>query len=52
MPIICQKLSILLKHNALMTFFKFFMKNPVVMHMIGQKNINSVNNTLYYGPKK
>ena len=34
-------------------FFQIFHeKLPVVMHMIGQKNINSVKPTPYYGPKK
>ena len=34
-------------------FFQIFNeKLPAVMHMIGQKNVNSVKTTLYYGPKK
>ena len=33
--------------------FQFFYKKlPALMPIIGQKNINSVNTTLYYGPKK
>ena len=34
-------------------FFHFFHeKLPAVMHMIGQKTVNSVKTTLNYGPKK
>ena len=38
---------------ALISFFSFFYeKLPALMPIIGQKNVNSVNTTLYYGPKK
>ena len=34
-------------------FFKIFNeKTPSFIHMVGQKNVNSVKTTLFYGPKK
>ena len=41
------------KHGALMSFFQIFHeKAPVVMPILGQKNVISVKTTLYYGKKK
>ena len=53
MPIFCQKIHSL-KNTALSChFFQIFHeKPPAVMPIFGQKNVNSVKTTLYYGPKK
>ena len=54
MPLFCRKNVHSLKTRySRFIQFKFFMrKPPFFMHKIGQKNVNSVKITLYYGPKK
>ena len=51
--ILSKKRPLSQKHNALVTFFSIFHeKPPAVMPIFGQKNVNSVKTTLYYGSKK
>ena len=54
MPIFCQKKRpFSQKHSAPMSFFSnFHEKSLPVMPIFGQKNVNSVKTTLYFGPKK
>ena len=52
-PYFVKKLSILSKTMLPCHFFQIFHeKPPAVMPIFGQKNVNSVKITLYYGPKK
>ena len=55
MPIFCQKKVHSLKTRFSHVIFQFFYeKTPyfAFIHKIGQKNVNSVKTTLYYGPKE
>ena len=56
MPIFCQTTSFLSKthcYHFIFFFFKFSTRNPpAVMAIFGQKAVNSVKSTLFYGPKK
>ena len=49
MPIICQKTSILSKHDALMSFF--YLKNPCFHTQDRSKKVNSVKTTLLRSKK-
>ena len=53
MPIFYQKRLISQKHNALILFLKFLMKDPLLScKIIGKKNAHSVKPTFYCWPKK
>ena len=52
-PLFVKKRQFSQKHGSLMSFFSnISWKTPAVMPMLGQQNVNSVNTTKYYGPKK
>ena len=52
MPIFCHKNVHSLKNTVLScNFFHIFLEKPhAVMHVFGQKFVNSVKTTIYYGP--